>query len=132
MKMPLVIDGVTYRVGIVYDSIIRTFEKVEGPANGDMMSGRHEMALLGTRFPYQLHVEADPDHPEDYDALYDHITDPNIQNYTVTVPFGQGTLTYQAQILSGSDTYKGPVNGYHRFSGLIINYRPANLQRIPS
>lgn len=130
MKMPLVIDGVAYRVGIVYDSIIRDFEKVEGPNADDMMSGRHEMDLLGTRFPYQLKVEADPDHPEDYDALYGHITDPNIQNYTVTVPFGQGTITYEAQILSGRDVYKGPFNGFQRWSGLVINYRPANLQRV--
>lgn len=130
MKMPLVMDGTTYRVAIVYDTILRHFELVEGPNAEDMMSGRHERDLLGTRFSYQLQVEADRDHPEDYDAFYNAITDPNVPNHTITLPFGQSTITYEAQIISGDDLYKGPVNGYKRYTGLVVNYSPTRLQRV--
>lgn len=132
MKLPLTINGRDFRVGIVYDSMIRSFEKVEGPNAGDMMSGRHESDLLGTRFPYQLAVEPDPAYPGDYDDLYELVTDPDVDVYTVKVPYGQGYITYDAQILSGTDQWKGVFNGHQRWTGLTLSYRPVRLRKVRS
>lgn len=129
MKMPITMDGVTYRVAIVYDTILRHFEIVSGPNAGTMMSGREELDTKGTRYAYQMQVEADPANRASYDAFYEAITDPANRLHVITLPFGQGTIIFESYVVSGDDVYHGPINGVENWTGLVINYRPTKLQR---
>lgn len=129
MKMPITMDGVTYRVAVVYDSIVRHFEIVSGTNAGTMMSGREELDTKGTRYAYQLQVAADPADRASYDAFYQAITDPDNRLHTITLPYGQSTITFQAYVTSGDDIYHGPINGVENWTGLVVNYQPVRLQR---
>lgn len=130
LAQQLNMDGTTYRVRIVYDSLIRSFELMEGVNAGEMLSGRHERDLLGTGYTYQMQVEPDPRYPQDYDAFYQAISAP-VDSHTITMPYGQTSITYEAMIESGQDTYRGVAAGRARWKGLTVQYRYTAPQRIP-
>lgn len=125
----LIMDGKTYRVRIVYNTLVRAFELLEGPNSGDMMSGRHERDLSGTGFSYQMKIVPDPEYPQDYDELFDSLSDP-VNYHTITVPYGQGTLTYDAEIINGSDVYDGTLSGVEQWTGLTVNFRYISPQKV--
>ena len=130
LAQQLNMDGTTYRVRIVYDTLIRSFELLEGVNAGEMLSGRHERDLLGTGYTYQMQVEPDPRYPTDYDAFFDAISAP-VDSHTIIMPYGQTTITYEAMVESGQDTYRGIVSGRTRWRGLTVQYRYIEPQRVP-
>lgn len=130
LAQQLNMDGTTYRVRIVYDTLIRSFELLEGVNAGEMLSGRHERDLLGTGYTYQMQVEPDPRYPTDYDAFFEAISAP-VDSHTIIMPYGQSTITYEAMVESGQDTYRGIVSGRTRWRGLTVQYRYIEPQRVP-
>ena len=130
MAQQLNMDGTTYRVRIVYDTLIRSFELLEGVNAGEMLSGRHERDLLGTGYTYQMQVEPDPRYPTDYDAFFEAISAP-VDSHTIIMPYGQTNITYEAMVESGQDTYRGIVGGRTKWRGLTVQYRYIEPQRVP-
>lgn len=130
LAQQLNMDGTTYRVRIVYDTLIRSFELLEGVNAGEMLSGRHERDLLGTGYTYQMQVEPDPLYPTDYDAFFEAISAP-VDSHTIIMPYGQTTITYEAMVESGQDTYRGIVGGRTKWRGLTVQYRYIEPQRVP-
>ena len=130
LAQQLNMDGTTYRVRIVYDTLIRSFELLEGVNAGEMLSGRHERDLLGTGYTYQKPVEPDPRYPTDYDAFFEAISAP-VDSHTIIMPYGQTTITYEAMVESGQDTYRGIVGGRTKWRGLTVQYRYIEPQRVP-
>ncbi len=130
LAQQLNMDGTTYRVRIVYDTLIRSFELLEGVNAGEMLSGRHERDLLGTGYTYQMQVEPDPRYPTDYDAFFEAISSP-VDSRTIIMPYGQTTITYEAMVESGQDTYRGIVGGQTKWRGLTVQYRYIEPQRVP-
>lgn len=130
LAQQLNMDGTTYRVRIVYDTLIRSFELLEGVNAGEMLSGRHERDLLGTGYTYQMQVEPDPRYPTDYDAFFEAISAP-VDSHTINMPYGQTTITYEAMVESGQDTYRGIVGGRTKWRGLTVQYRYIEPQRVP-
>ena len=49
----ILMDGTTYKVRVVYNSLVRSFELRSGENEDYMISGRHERDLLGTGYAYQ-------------------------------------------------------------------------------
>lgn len=127
----ITMDGKTYRVRIVHDTLVRSFELRNGPNAGYMVSGLHERDLLGTGYTYKLAVEPDPAHPADYDDFFDALSAP-VSSHSVTLPFGQTTLQFDAEVQSGEDTLWGKIGGVNRWHGLVVTYRPLALQRKPT
>ena len=130
LAQQLNMDGTTYRVRIVYDTLVRSFELLEGVNAGEMLSGRHERDLLGTGYTYQMQVEPDPRYPTDYDAFFEAISAP-VDSHTIIMPYGQSTITYEAMVESGQDTYRGIVGGRTKWRGLTVQYRYIEPQRVP-
>lgn len=127
----ITMDGTLYRVRVVYNTMERSFSLQNGVNEGYMLSGYHERDLIGTSYSYQMAIEPDPLHPEDYDAFYQAVSAP-INSHTVTMPYGQGTLTFEAEIENGSDTSAGKIAGTRRWHGLKITFTPIAPQRRPS
>lgn len=121
-------DGTRYRVRVVYNSMERSFALKSGDNEGYMLSGRHERDLLGTGYTYQMDIEPDPAAPEDYDAFYEAVSAP-VDSHEITAPYGQTTMTFQAEISSGKDTWRGKLAGVNRWTGLQIKFSPISLQR---
>lgn len=124
----ILMDGTTYKVRVVYNSLVRSFELRSGENEDYMISGRHERDLLGTGYTYQMAVEPNPAHPEDYDAFYEAISSP-VPSHKITMPYGQGTLKFDAEILSGEDRLLGKLAGVNRWTGLVVDFQPLSLQR---
>ena len=126
--MRLTMDGTTYRVRIVYNTLARAFSLIEGSNAGDMLSGRHERDLIGTGYTYEMGIEPEPQFQEDYDAFYDAISEP-VDSHVITVPYGQTTMTYEAMIESGSDIYRGKLSTVNQWSGLVVRFRYITPQK---
>lgn len=130
MTTPIIMDGVTYRVRVVYDSMRRSFELMEGKNAGTMLSGRDERDLLGTKYGYVMDIEPDPASPQDYDKFYEAISAP-VDTHQITLPYGQTTITYEAKIESGTDICGGHLGNANRWKGLSVNFKPIEPQRVP-
>lgn len=115
------VDGLEYRVNLKYATLLRSFQIMEGRNKGDALTGRTIRDIIGTRYDYELAIEQDPEHPEDYDRFYEVITAP-VETHVVTFPYGQTTLTYECMIEDGSDTYMGTYAGTELWEGLVIRF----------
>lgn len=120
-------DGIQYRVRIVYDTYADSFQLIEGPAMGDMLSDRHERDLIGTKATYEMGVEPDPLYPEDFDAFYESIRSP-VNTHRITVFDGQQDLTYDAMITAGRRVFKGILSGVREYAGSVIQFVPVEPQ----
>lgn len=130
--MRVKMDGTTYRVRIIYDTLARAAELIEGDNRGDMLSGRYERDLSGTKYNYSVAVEPDPRYPADYDSFYHAITDPAKDSHTITMPYGQTTLTYEAMVQTAKDTFAGVLGGVNQWKGLVVEFKAISVQRTPS
>lgn len=126
----ILMDGKLYRVRLVYNTLERSFSLHSGENEGYMISGRHERDLLGTGYSYEMGVEPDPADPTAYDQFYDAISAP-VDSHEITMPYGQSTITFQAEINSGNDTWRGRLAGINRWTGLKVKFSPISLQRVP-
>ncbi len=123
-------DGIHYNVRCTFDTLDRSFRLVEGVNAGDMLSGRHERDLTGTYYDYALSVEPDPRDKAAYDAFYEAISAP-INSHKITLPYGQGTITFDAMVSDGTDRYKGSMAGGRRWAGLTVQFTALRPQRTP-
>lgn len=125
----ITVDNVTYRVLVEYDTLKRSFELMEGKNAGLAISGKTIRDIIGTNYTYSMNVRADPDYPTDYDSFYYKISEP-VDYHTVTLPFAQTTITFNAKIISGNDVYKGFYADYKRWDELELKFQPMQPQRM--
>lgn len=123
-------DGRTYRVRVIHSSIEETATLTEGTNAGDMLSGRHERDLVGTFYGHTLSVEPDPRFPEDYDSFFEDITAP-VASHAITMPHGQGTVTYEAMVSDARHVSNGVLAGVRRWSGLSVSFSSIKPVRRP-
>lgn len=124
----ITMDGIAYRVRIVYESLTRSFSILEGPNGGTAITGRGIRDIIGTSYPYEMQVEPDPRYPEDYDAFFDAISAP-VESHRVELPYGAGTKQFEMCVLSGGDTYAGRRGRRCAWKGLKVQFQPAEPPR---
>lgn len=129
--MQIVMDGVTYRLRVRYETLGRSFRIEDGDNAGNMLSGLYKRDLLGTYYDYAMEVEPDPAAPQDYDSFYDAISAP-VPNHSITLPYGQTTITYDAMVTEGSDLYRGRLAGRERWGGLQVQFTAQKPQKEPT
>lgn len=127
MPSTITVDGTVYNVRLKYETLKRSFTIVEGPNQGESLSAKMIRDILGTKYTYQIDIEPDPADPASYDSFYQLISAP-ADYHTVTMPFGQSTITFNAAIQSGTDIYRGILGGQQRWSGLSIQFIPLEPQ----
>lgn len=118
----IMVDGVHYAVNVDYATLVRQFELIEGDNGGRMISGRETRDLIGTGYSYTMKLQPDPRYIDDYDALYEVLSAPQ-ESHMITVPYGQGSISFEAMIEGGSDTYQGKVGGKQIWKGLNISFK---------
>ena len=124
----IVVDGVEYRVRVVYESMSRSFSIVEGPNGGTAITARTIRDIIGTKYDYEMRVEPDPRYPEDYDAFYEVISAP-VESHMVEMPYGSGVMKFEAMIVSGEDTYAGILVNRNAWKGPRVQFKPILPQR---
>lgn len=131
MYTPIIMDGITYKVRIKADPALEESFRIEdGENNGVMLSGRERRDVVGTYYDHSLSVEPIPGEDQDYDAFYAAISAP-VDSHTITMPHGQGTITYQAKVISGSRQKKDKLAGVTRYTGLQVYFQALAPQRRP-
>lgn len=126
--MGITMDGVNYDVRVVYNTLVRSFELLEGENAGQMLSGRYERDLIGTGYSFSMGVEPNPLNRAAYDSFYQAISAP-VATHTVVMPYGQGTIEFVARVVSGNDTYNGKTGGRRLWSGLSVEFIYIQPQR---
>lgn len=123
-------DGKTYRVRVIFQSVEETARLEDGVNAGDMLSGRRERDLVGTYYDHTLSVEPDPRYPQDYDQFFDDISAP-VPSHIITMPHGQGTVTYEAMVYSARHVANGVIAGVRRWRGLQVYFQGIRPARTP-
>ena len=129
--MTIVMDQVTYHLPVKYETIGRSFHQDDRDIADYMLSGLYKRDLLGTYYDYAMEVEPDPQYPGDYDSFFEAITAP-VDSHSLTLPYGQSTITFDAMVTSGSDLYRGQVAGFNRWGGLQVQFTAQKPQREPT
>lgn len=124
-------DGKQYRVRVKIRTLRRSFRIEEDDRSGMVKSGAYFRSIIGTYYDYAMEVEPDPAAPEEYDAFFEAISAP-VESHTVTVPYGQDTMTYDAMVSSGEDTQRDKIGGVTRWTGLTVNFSARKPQRRPA
>lgn len=115
------IDGVEYRVHVLHPSLRNSFTIVEDGASGTAINGRMIRSILGTSYSYRLEFKPQRRYPEDFDALWLALSEP-VEYHRVELPFGQGTLSFEAAVTGGERTWQGKSGGFQRWDGLSIDF----------
>lgn len=129
--MTITMDGVVYRLFVRYESLGRSFRLEDGDNAGKMLSGYQKRDLIGTYYDYSMQVDPDPAAPGDYDAFFDAISAP-VDSHSLTLPYGQSTITFDAMVTSGDDAYQGKVAGRQRWGGLQVQFTAQAPQKEPT
>lgn len=124
----ITMDNVHYNVAILFPSLSREFELVNGDAEGKAITGRKIRDILGTSYSYEMNVEPFEDDQLSYDAFFHAISAP-VDYHTITLPYGQSTITFEAAILSGKDINTGKYSGQEHWGGLTVKFEPMEPQR---
>ena len=126
MNTPFTIDGVAYNVIVPAGGLKRSFEVLDGKNAGRLLSGRMVRDIIGTYYNYELQIETIG--PAEYDALYEVLSSP-IDSHLVSLPYGQGTLTFKAYVTSGGDTLSQMYKGKNYWQGLTVKFIAEAPQR---
>ena len=126
--MTVVMDSVSYNLGVVFPSLSRAFDFVEGPNGGMALSGKTILDTIGTKYSYTMEVEPVTGYQSDYDSFFYAISSPN-RLHNVTLPFGQSTLTFDCYVLGGSDSLEGRHNTDYQWGGMSVRFVPYAPQR---
>ena len=129
--MTIVMDQIEYHLRVNYETLGRSFHLDDGENADYMLSGLYKRDLLGTYYDYAMEVEPDPQYPGDYDSFFEAITAP-VDSHSLTLPYGQSTITFDAMVTSGSDLYRGKVAGFNRWGGLQVQFTAQKPQREPT
>lgn len=120
------IDGKEYDVSILFipeEGIERKFNILDGNNAGRLQAkGKMYRDIIGTFFTYVIKIDTNRLDPQEYDELYETISDPNVDSHTPVVPYGQSSLTFEAYITSGSDKLSRRVNGINYWEGLSLEF----------
>lgn len=130
MTLPIVINGVSYpHIHVL--SIKRSFSVLDGPNAGRVMTGRMERDVIGTFYNYSMEIDASESDPAEYDSFYELISTPQ-NSMTVTVPYGQSTITFEAYVANGDDNLDLIGAAANRWGDLTVNFVAMDPQRRPA
>ena len=121
------IDGNTYD-GVL--SLKRTFTVDEDNNGGKTLDGTVLRSVIGTRYDYELTLDADGMTKTQYDTLYEALTAPQV-SHSVTMPYGKsGTKTFTAYIKSGTDELERIDSDGRVWGSLSVSFYTVSPQRV--
>lgn len=124
------VDGVEYRVAVVYPTRLLNFELVEGNNTGKSLAKRKIRDIDGTSYSYTMQVNPFPGAQAEFDAFLDVISAP-VDYHRVVMPYGQKTLEFDAMVRSGSVIDRGIMGGVRKWGDLEITFEAIEPQRKP-
>lgn len=129
-KTVFTLDGVQYP-GLHVTGLTRSFQIMDGENAGRLLNFEMVRDVGGTFYNYSMTIDNTFSDPADYDAFYDAISAP-VDCHTLTVPYGQETLTFNAYITKGDDTLSTMAGGVNKWGQLSINFIAMSPHRRPA
>lgn len=114
------IDGVPY-YHVHIASVKRDGEVLDGKNSGRVYSGTMVRDIIGTYYNYTMAIDTDNASAEEYDALYNVLTSP-VNYHQVEMPYGQGSIQFQAYVSSVSDELKSVHGDANRWGGMTLKF----------
>ena len=124
------IDGLDLRIQVT--DLERSFAVTDSDNSGRVQSRRMYRDIIGTFYNYTLTIDPDKSNRADYDTFYDIISAP-VESHTMSFPYGQETLEFEAYVTNGKDKLKKEKdkdgNDIIKWSGLSIDFIAMEPQR---
>lgn len=121
----IVIDDVTYKVGII--KITRTAsQKLE--SLGTTLDLRKHYDVKGTYYNYEVELGTNNIDVGTYDELYEVLTSPQ-ESHTVTMPYGQSSITFEARVSVASDSLVKNYNTFKKWGSIKVTFEALTPQR---
>lgn len=121
----ITIDNNTYNVGIIKVTR-KASQKIENL--GVTLDLRKHYDIKGTYYDYDVEVATQHMNLADYDSLYEAITTPQ-ESHTVTLPYGQSTITFDARISIASDVLVKSYTTFKKWGTLKITFEALSPQK---
>ena len=106
----------------------RIFSFIEGQNAGMALSGKTILDTIGTNISYSMDVEPMKGYQSDYDNFFQAISNPS-RTHTVTLPYGQSTITFDCYVLGGSDRLENRIGNTWVWGGMTVQFIPIAPQR---
>lgn len=121
----ITIDGNTYDVGIIK---ITRKQSMKADFIGTTMDLRKHYDVQGTYYDYDVELATTHMNVADYDSLYQVVTEP-VESHTVTLPYGQSDLTFEAKTSASQDVLVSRFGGIKKWGKLKITFEALTPQR---
>lgn len=118
------INGNQFNISVT--SLQREAAVLDGPGAGRVRSGDMDRDIIGTYYNYVMTLNTKNLSFSDYDTLYELLTSP-VDYLTVTMPYGQSTITFKAYVANVSD--KLIVKNY--WGGMSVRFTAMGAYRKP-
>lgn len=128
MKTPFTVDGRTYNVYVPAGGLKRSFQVLDGPNAGRLLSGDMERDIIGTYYNYTLNIETRMMSLTEYDELYEVLSAPE-NWHDIVVPYGQTTMAFRAYVTDGEDSLTRIAGGKNYWKGLSVKFVAKAPQR---
>lgn len=121
----ITINSNTFDVGIV-----KITRKASQKAEflGVTLDMRKHYDVQGTYYDYDVEFYPRAMNVNDYDSLYELLTEP-VEYHTVTMPYGQGTITFDARTKVSDDSLKKNFNQMKKWSGFKVTFEALEPQK---
>lgn len=113
------LDGRAYDVSVT--ALQRKAAILDGENAGRAKSGRMLRDIIGTYYNYSMEIDTGSLKVSDYDALYEALTAP-VDSHRLTVPYGQGTMTFDAYVSNVDDALKLATGRVNLWGDLKLNF----------
>ena len=121
----ITIDGNTYDVGIIR---ITRKPSMKAESLGTTMDLRKHYDVQGTYYDYEVEFATRHMNVDEYDSLYEVLTSP-VESHTVTLPYAQTTLTFDARVSTGSDRLVSKFGGIKKWGTLKVTFEALEPQK---
>lgn len=128
--MQIQMDGITYHLRVKIGTLEESFRIEDGPNADTLLTGEESRDIIGTYYEHRMSVEPDPRFPNEYMAFYKAISAP-VDSHIITLPHAEGTITYEAMVVSGKHTLKDRTAGVNRYNGLTVTFKAKAPQLTP-
>ncbi len=121
----ITIDGTIFNVGIVK---ITRKASISKENLGTTLDERKHYDVRGTYYDYDVLFNTKAMNISEYDRLYEVITAP-VEFHTVTLPYGQSTITFIAHTKASSDSIVFSYTGKRKWGGFTVTFESLEPQR---
>lgn len=121
----ITIDSTTYDVGVIRITR-KASQKVE--SLGTTLDLRKHYDVKGTYYDYEVEFFPRKMSLNDYDALYEVLTDPQ-ESHSVTLPYGQSDLTFEARVTASDDVLISRYGNKTKWGSIKVTFEALTPQK---